>query len=102
SSVSSLRRDKQGSIKQDQVAGGMHPGNSGGPVVDSQGRVVGVAVSVLRNTQINFAIPGERVHVLLNGRLGVAVLGDPIARNKNLLMPVRIEVIDPLNRLPKI
>src|SRR5262249_36306771 len=59
SSVSSLRKDAEGNLAKLQVNGGMHPGNSGGPVVDGRGRVVGVAVSVIKNTQIHFAIPGE-------------------------------------------
>src|SRR5207253_2330346 len=45
SSISSFRRDADGSLFQIQVNGGMHPGNSGGPVVDSRGVVVGVAVA---------------------------------------------------------
>ena len=39
----------------------MHPGNSGGPVTDGKGQVVGVAVSGIRGTQLHFAIPGEAV-----------------------------------------
>src|SRR5437868_5326751 len=35
SSISSFRKDADGSLFQIQVNGGMHPGNSGGPVVDS-------------------------------------------------------------------
>jgi hypothetical protein len=36
----------------------INPGNSGGPLVDEQGRVVGVTTMVLRNVQnIGFAIP---------------------------------------------
>ena len=56
--VSSLRKEN-GAIAVVQVAGGMHPGNSGGPVVDKAGRVIGVSVAVIRGTVINFAIPAE-------------------------------------------
>src|SRR5206468_9188430 len=54
--VSSLRKDADGLLEKVQVNGGMHPGNSGGPVVDADGRVVGIAVSGVVGTQINFAI----------------------------------------------
>jgi S1-C subfamily serine protease len=71
SSVSSLRkRAGSNALKEVQVNGGMQPGNSGGPVVDSSGHVVGVAVSVIRGTQINFAIPGEDVRSFLRGLPG--------------------------------
>ena len=60
-SVSSLRKESSGKPPRIQVKGGMNPGNSGGPVVDVKGNVVGVAVSVILGTDINFAIPGEVV-----------------------------------------
>jgi putative serine protease PepD len=59
STVSSLRKDKTGAIEVVQVAGGMHPGNSGGPVTDKSGAVIGVSVAGILGTQINFAIPAE-------------------------------------------
>jgi S1-C subfamily serine protease len=40
----------------------MHPGNSGGPVTDAAGRVIGVARAGIVGTQINMAIPGDLVH----------------------------------------
>jgi predicted Zn finger-like uncharacterized protein len=59
STVSSLRKDRTGAIEMVQVAGGMHPGNSGGPVTDQAGAVIGVSVAVILGTSINFAIPAE-------------------------------------------
>ena len=65
SSVSSLRWETEtGVLAKVQVNGGMQPGNSGGPVVDAYGNVIGVAVSVLRFTQINFAVPGDQIHAV--------------------------------------
>ena len=57
--VTALRKNKI------QCEGGMTSGNSGGPVVDAKGNVVGVAVSVIRGEAISFAIPGDLVHQLL-------------------------------------
>jgi S1-C subfamily serine protease len=101
SAVSSLRRDLGGRLKEIQVNGGMHPGNSGGPVVDPRGQVLGVAVSGLRNTQINFAIPGEQVHLLLAGRVGAPVVDEPTG-DMTLKVPVRLETVDPLGRRGKV
>ncbi len=57
--VSSLRK-KNGTIDRVQLAGGLNPGNSGGPVANAKGEVVGVSVSMIRNADsICFAIPAE-------------------------------------------
>lgn len=64
STISSIRRDEV--IPWIQVSGGMHPGNSGGPLTDTAGRVIGVARAVVAGTQINMAIPGDVVHSFFN------------------------------------
>ena len=65
--VTSLRHDGT-KLKKIQVEGGMTFGNSGGPVVDLKGNVVGVAVSGIKGENINFCVPGEMVHQLLANR----------------------------------
>jgi len=105
SSVSSLRKLPTGEVHQVQVNGGMHPGNSGGPVVNTSGEVVGVAVSVIEATQINFAVPGEYVYTVLNGRVaGVSTgLAQRVGTNgSELKMPVNLDVLDPLGRVQKV
>src|SRR5262249_43808862 len=69
SAISSFRRNPEGLIQKIQVNGGMEPGNSGGPVVDARGVVIGVSVSIIKGTQINFAVPGEKVQAMLRGRI---------------------------------
>jgi S1-C subfamily serine protease len=56
-SVSSIRLDDHGEVARIQIDGDLNPGNSGGPVVDGQGRLVGIAVAKVRNSQIGLAIP---------------------------------------------
>lgn len=66
STVSSLRKDK-GEIAVVQLSGGLNPGNSGGPVANRSGEVVGVSVAKLRGADgIDFAIPAERAEAFLN------------------------------------
>jgi S1-C subfamily serine protease len=65
--VTSLRHEG-GKLKKIQVEGGMTFGNSGGPVVDVKGNVVGVAVSGIKDANINFCVPGEMVQQLLAKR----------------------------------
>jgi hypothetical protein len=98
SSVSSLRKEN-GRLKQIQVNGGMHPGNSGGPVVNGKGEVVGVAVSVITGTALHFAIPGETVQTFLNGRL--VGLGAELGYKDGdkIKMVFRLTAVDPLGRL---
>jgi predicted Zn finger-like uncharacterized protein len=101
-SVASFRKDAHGELDKVQVHGGMNPGNSGGPVVDSDGHVVGVAVSVIRGTAINFAIPGERVRDLLQGRIKEKELDQPFYKDGNPIMPVTIHMIDPLKKIKEV
>jgi S1-C subfamily serine protease len=66
--VSSLRKEN-GVLTAVQVNGGMHPGNSGGPLTDRAGQVVAVAVAGIRGTTINFAIPGDQVEPFVRGQI---------------------------------
>jgi S1-C subfamily serine protease len=63
-SVSSKRNSGQRG-REIQLHGGLVPGNSGGPITDSSGRVVGVVRSMIGGTSINFAIAGEEVQTFL-------------------------------------
>ena len=98
SSVSSLRKEN-GTLTQIQVNGGMHPGNSGGPVIDGKGQVIGVAVAAIQGTQINFAIPIDEVKEFLNGRvISISVDHSYISGDK-IKVPVRLSLDDPLGRV---
>jgi S1-C subfamily serine protease len=99
SSISSLRKDPDGTVNQVQVNGGMNPGNSGGPVVDARGVVIGVAVSIIRGTQINFAVPGEKLQGLLRGRVSGVQFGEPYLDNAQTKLPLQVTCLDPLGRL---
>jgi hypothetical protein len=56
-SVTSLRHDKEGELSQIQLDAALNPGNSGGPVLDRKGKVVGMVVSGIRGAGVNQAIP---------------------------------------------
>jgi hypothetical protein len=102
SSVSSLR--KQGSaIDRVQLDGGLNPGNSGGPVIDGKGNVIGVSVSGVRGSSIGFAIPAEHVLKFLNGRIITITTETPYyGDGKQVMLPTVFELIDPLTRLKKV
>ena len=98
SSVSSLRRPG-GFLQRIQVNGGMNPGNSGGPVCDVRGVVVGVSVSIIQGTQINFAIPGDFVLQLLAGKFAGSEAGLLYRFDGKLLLPLKVASLDPLGRI---
>ncbi len=62
--VSALRKDG-GVLERIQLDAATNPGNSGGPVITSDGSVVGVVVSGIGGANVNFAIPAGRVKNLL-------------------------------------
>ncbi len=85
----------------------LNPGNSGGPLVDSQGRVVGINTAIIAMAQgLGFAVPADIAkwvigELLAHGRvrraqLGISATARPIARqlarHYDLLNDMAIEV----------
>ncbi|MCE9562344.1 MAG: serine protease [Planctomycetes bacterium] len=97
STVSSSARKAPSGYTQIQLAGGLHPGNSGGPVLDAKGAVVGVAVSGIKGTQIHFAVPVGYVHSFLLGRTHRWFWGVPYKDGDTIKMPLSTMTYDPLS-----
>ncbi|MFO0864898.1 MAG: trypsin-like peptidase domain-containing protein [Gemmataceae bacterium] len=102
SSVSSIRKLPSGDLERIQVNGGMNPGNSGGPVVDARGAVVGVAVAGIVGTNINFAIPVDSVLPMFDGRVSSLKLSEPYLENASAKIDVSMECSDPLKRVKSV
>ncbi len=104
SSVAALRKSSRNSkhLERVQLNGGMDPGNSGGPVVDSTGSVVGVSVAGIVGTQIVFAIPGERVHTILNGRISTMAMAQPFESGTAVGVPVSLVMLDPRQAIKEV
>lgn len=62
--ITSLRK-VEGELHQIQLDASINPGNSGGPVLNERGQVIGVVVSSIRGSGINFAIPVSLLQRLL-------------------------------------
>ena len=93
SSVGRFFRTEEGRLIENiiQHTAPLNPGNSGGPLVDWQGRVVGINTAIILGAQgIGFAIPADTVkwvvsQLLIHGRvrrsyLGIAGRSRPIDR----------------------
>jgi Trypsin-like peptidase domain/Concanavalin A-like lectin/glucanases superfamily len=79
--ITALRR-KGGELSKLQHDASVNPGNSGGPVVDKKGNLIGIVVSGMLMARVNFAIPVSRVREFLSGPALVL-------RNPRLTFPER-------------
>jgi len=102
-SISSLRLDDEGDLCLVQIDGALNPGNSGGPIVDVQGRLVGVAVATIKNASgIGLAIPPQELTRLLRGRLDKISFSTSKAQDGRTMVRVEVRLIDPLNRIESV
>jgi serine/threonine protein kinase/S1-C subfamily serine protease len=100
--VASLSRDESGVLDRVVLASEMQRGNSGGPVVNDKGEVVGVNVAGYAGMSINMAVPGDYIHVIMNGRIGPIRTGQSFISQGHVGVPVTAELMNPLGRLDKI
>ena len=98
--VSSLRMDDSGQLARIQIDGALNPGNSGGPIVDVHGTLIGVAVATIRgSTGIGLIIPAKKVVSLLKGELEEPHMTLVRSLDGNLQLAVQAHLIDPLRNL---
>jgi S1-C subfamily serine protease len=100
SQITALRREK-GELVAIQFNNQVNPGNSGGPVLDESGRVVGVAVATMRGQARNLAIPVGRLDAFL--RAPGLVFEPPefnyAERSRPVKWPIRLRPPNPRARL---
>lgn len=97
-SISAIRQGPLGVPEVLQLDNNLNPGNSGGPIVDDEGRVVGVSVAALRGTGIGFGIPFEQARALLEGRSAVTKVKTPRSCAHGCKGQVEVSVIDPFHK----
>jgi hypothetical protein len=69
-SVASIRPDRSNEDKIVQIDGEFNSGNSGGPVVDAKGRLVGIAKGTVQGTGPGLAISPETLKRQMTGGVG--------------------------------
>lgn len=95
-SVSSLRNGPDGELAAIQIDGNLNPGNSGGPVVDAKGRLVGVAQSIIKEGQgIGFIVPAGELGQMMRGRAGSVRLLPPKTADGRTTARLEVGLIDP-------
>jgi S1-C subfamily serine protease/regulation of enolase protein 1 (concanavalin A-like superfamily) len=97
--VSRFQNDDFGRLSFVQIDRQIDSGNSGGPVVDEQGRLVGVAVAKIIDSTISFAIPAVELRRMLDGRVGRLRLGLASESGGTVVLRARVGLIDPLDRI---
>jgi S1-C subfamily serine protease len=100
--VSSIRRDELGELSVVQIDGEINPGNSGGPVVDGEGRLVGVTVAKVRGTNIGMAIPARTLARLIAGQVVETTATTVIVNNEPPQMIVEAKLEDPLGNIKSV
>ncbi|MBM4070115.1 MAG: trypsin-like peptidase domain-containing protein [Planctomycetes bacterium] len=107
-SVSSLHTDDDGELDAIQLDGTLNPGNSGGPVVDARGGLVGIARSSIvskqeGNTNISKAIPARALKNLLAGKVSRVHVEWPKnpkqAKDKPIPVRIELDIFDPQEKI---
>lgn len=88
--ITALRK-KNKKLNSIQLDAQLNPGNSGGPVIDSNGNIIGIVKSGVLNSGVNFAIPVRLVKELIE-EPAILFQPDPIAYiNKEQSFVIEVE-----------
>lgn len=105
--ITSIRKNEYNNIVRIDIEEGIHPGNSGGPVVDENGGLIGIAVTSTvirignrynnkeRTIEFSSAISVQELDLMLAGRI-YSVKFDVEDEGKNVLINPKIAFIDPM------
>lgn len=102
--VTSLRK-QDGKLQLIQLDAALNPGNSGGPVLDESGKVVGIVASGIYGAVINFAVPVSTLwDFLATPEVTVQVPNEVSAADatKPIDMSVRVVLMDILKIAPEV
>jgi S1-C subfamily serine protease len=97
--VSQIRRDANNEVRDLQINGDIIPGNSGGPIVDAKGRLVGIAVSTVRGKNVGFAVPTDQLNHMLSGSIKFGLVGLISKQGNSAHLAAEVWEFDGANRV---
>ncbi len=100
--VSSIRRNEDDRLTSVLLDGALNPGNSGGPVVDTKGDLIGVSRATIRGANIGFAIAAPALVEMLAGRARGATLVVKSVHDGKAELSVAVPLLDPLDRVKSV
>ncbi len=101
-SISSFRRDEGNRLARVQLNGSTIEGNSGGPLVDDKGRLVGVIVSRLRGESVGFAVPPSVISQFLDGDVGGLKAELTSLQTGTAAVKLEVRLVDPLRNIKSV
>jgi hypothetical protein len=97
--VSQIRKDGNNEVQDLQINGELIPGNSGGPIIDAKGRLVGIAVSTVLGKNVGFAVPTDQLNHMLNGSIRFGLVGLFSKQGNNVHVTAEVWVFDSTSRV---
>ncbi len=64
--------------------------------------VIGVSVSIIRGAAINFAVPSEKIHGMLHGRVLGSTVRQRYRDQQAVKLPVKVAFLDPLDQIREV
>jgi hypothetical protein len=101
-SISSLRRSDEDVLRALQLDMNLNPGNSGGPLIDEQGNLIGINVATLLGTQISWAIPATQLKKLSEGNALNPVWNRQVDDKGNSSYKLSLQLQDPMEQIKEI
>jgi S1-C subfamily serine protease len=99
--ITSFRNDAQGRQRLVQVECDINPGNSGGPAINAQGELVGVAVAIIKDTNIGFLVHPAELQAVLKPRVEAPAVTFVTADGKSE-MRASLRVLDVQEKVRKV